>query len=65
MRALLYKDGKLFTDNNFLNPVSDDNPVYEVLQHVKLPTHLTDVVVYEHTWAEALTRLIFVGSDSK
>ncbi|WEW74011.1 DNA topoisomerase type I, partial [Monkeypox virus] len=65
MRALFYKDGKLFTDNNFLNPVSDDNPAYEVLQHVKIPTHLTDVVVYEQTWEEALTRLIFVGSDSK
>ncbi|DAD53472.1 TPA_asm: DNA topoisomerase type IB [Horsepox virus] len=65
MRALFYKDGKLFTDNNFLNPVSDNNPAYEVLQHVKIPTHLTDVVVYEQTWEEALTRLIFVGSDSK
>ncbi|AST09497.1 DNA topoisomerase type I [NY_014 poxvirus] len=65
MRELFYKEGKLFFDSKFLNPVPDNNPAYDVLQHIKIPAHLTDVIIYEQTWEDALTRLIFVGRDSK
>ncbi|AEN03673.1 DNA topoisomerase type I [Yokapox virus] len=65
MRELFYKEGKLFFDNKFLNPVPDNNLAYDVLKHIKIPAYLTDVIVYEQTWDDALSGLIFVGRDSK
>ncbi|QEJ79225.1 topoisomerase type IB [Goatpox virus] len=65
MRGLFYNDGKLFTDKNLTTLVSFDNPTYEIIKRIRIPPHLTDVIVYEQTYEQSLTRLIFVGSDSK
>ncbi|AAR07433.1 77R [Yaba monkey tumor virus] len=65
MKGLYYNDGKLFEDKELTMSVSSDNPAYEILKKIKIPSYLTDVVVYEQTYDESLNRLIFVGSDSK
>ncbi len=65
MRSFFLKDGKLFIDKDCTKLVPHDNPTYEILRRIKIPSHLTDVIVYEQTYENALTRLMFVGSDSK
>ncbi|CAC21315.1 77R protein [Yaba-like disease virus] len=65
MKGLYYNNGKLFEDKEFTIFVSFDNPTYEILKKVKIPSYLTDVIVYEQTYEESLTKLVFVGSDSK
>ncbi|AAF14962.1 m74R [Myxoma virus] len=65
MRAFVYKDGKLYEDKELTMPVPSSNPTYEILKHVKIPSHLTNVIVYEQTYEQSLSRLIFVGLDSK
>ncbi|ABI99241.1 DNA topoisomerase [Deerpox virus W-848-83] len=65
MRRFSYKDGKLFFDKEFKHIVPYDNKTYEILRHVKIPPHLTDVIIYEQSYEQSLTGLIFVGSDSK
>nr|WGO62704.1 DNA topoisomerase type I [Wadden Sea poxvirus] len=65
MRRFFYKNGKLYIDKELTTLVEQDNCTYEILKHVKIPLYLTNVIVYEQTYEEALSRLIFVGSDSK
>ncbi|ADT91107.1 DNA topoisomerase type I [Cotia virus SPAn232] len=65
MRRLYYKLGKLFLDKDLTIHVKGDNPAYEILEHIKIPEHLTDVIIYEQTYEQSLTGLIFVGKDSK
>ncbi|QHG62636.1 DNA topoisomerase type I [Cetacean poxvirus 1] len=65
MRGFYYKDNKLFIDSNFKNAVPLDNPTYIILKRIKIPQHLTNVIIYEQTYEQAITRLIFVGNDSK
>ncbi|QHR82616.1 DNA topoisomerase type I [Brazilian porcupinepox virus 1] len=65
MRRLYYSLGKLFIDKELTEQVSDNNPAYEILKHIKIPSHLTNVIVYEQTYEESLSGLIFVGNDSK
>lgn len=64
-RALFLSKGKLFFDKDFSQPVPDDNPAYEVIANIRIPPHLTEVVVYEQTLEDAHQGLIFVGKDSK
>ncbi|QQG31564.1 DNA topoisomerase [Swinepox virus] len=65
MRAFLYYDGKLFFDTDLTKQVPYDNPTYDILKYIKIPNHLTNVMVYEQTYEQSLHRLIFVGTDSK
>ncbi|AIZ77313.1 putative DNA topoisomerase type I [Parapoxvirus red deer/HL953] len=65
MRALYLREGKLFIDAAGEQPAPEDSPAYEVLAKVRIPPHLSDVVVYEQTLAEAARGLIFVGRDAK
>ncbi|ANS71164.1 DNA topoisomerase type I [Pteropox virus] len=65
MKGLYYKDNKLFFDKELTQNVPNSNPAYSVLKSIKIPAHLTDVVVYEQTLEEAVNGLMFVGLDSK
>ncbi|QDJ95087.1 DNA topoisomerase type I [Hypsugopox virus] len=65
MRAFYYKDGKLFLDNMYKKEVSKKNPTYEILKHIKIPSHLNNVIVYEQTYEQSLSTLVFVGIDTK
>ncbi|CCD83253.1 topoisomerase [Squirrelpox virus] len=65
MRGLFLRNGKLFFDKECTRAVPNSNPAYEVLKNVRIPPHLTDVVVYEQTYEQALGGLIFVGTDAK
>ncbi|ASC55578.1 DNA topoisomerase type I-like protein [Seal parapoxvirus] len=65
MRALYLFNGKLFFDETHSRPVPACNPAYEVLAKIRIPPHLTDVVVYEQNLESAHQGLIFVGKDSK
>ncbi|APG58296.1 DNA topoisomerase 1 [BeAn 58058 virus] len=65
MRRLYYNLGKLYLDKELTIHAKGDNPAYEILEHIKIPTHLTDVIIYEQTYEQSLSGLIFVGKDSK
>ncbi|AAR98157.1 ORF062 DNA topoisomerase type I [Orf virus] len=65
MRALHLSDGRLFFDKELTQPVPDDNPAYAVLAKIRIPPHLSDVVVYEQDLESAQQGLIFVGRDAK
>ncbi|ATI21021.1 DNA topoisomerase type I [Western grey kangaroopox virus] len=60
-----YSDGVLYYDRARTRQVPEDNATYEVLRRVRVPAHLSDVIVYEQTYEEALEGLVFVGVDSR
>ncbi|QRY18961.1 ORF-91 [Teiidae poxvirus 1] len=64
-RVFYYKDGTLYYDSGYQKQVPATNLVYEIIKMYKIPKHLRDVVVYEQTYEESLSNLIFVGIDSK
>ncbi|ASK51282.1 DNA topoisomerase type I [Eptesipox virus] len=65
MREFYYKDGKLFLDSTYKQEVSKKNPTYEILKHIKIPSHLSNVIIYEQTYEQSLSRLVFIGTDAK